>query len=155
MRRIFVLLAASCCSHAQTADRSLTFEVASVKPAGESPGIRIDKKSSTGSFSASSDAILFSRRNATQASLLQEAYGLRKQQVIGPAWLTSERYEIEARVPECTTADQQLIMLQNLLVERFRMKLHRETREMPVYEMVTARGGSKLQESVPGDHPLR
>jgi uncharacterized protein (TIGR03435 family) len=154
MRGFIPLLAASCYCAAQNPDPSLTFEVASVKTASQPAGFVTSKKSAAGSVPASADPIRFSRRNATLASLLLAAYELRPQQLIGPQWLTSERYEIEAKVPEGATAAQQLVMLRNLLTERFRMQAHREIKELPVYEMTIARGGSKLKESAPGPKPL-
>jgi uncharacterized protein (TIGR03435 family) len=73
------------------------------------------------------------------------AYALKPQQVIGANWLATERYDIMARVPDGATMPQQTIMLQNLLAERFHLKQHREQRELPVYELVVAKGGPKLK----------
>lgn len=155
MRGILVLLAACAYGSAQSADPPLTFEVASVKMVGAAESAaKMTKKSAARSVRVSADPIRFSRRNATLASLLLTAYGLQPQQLIGPEWLTSERYEIEAKVPDGATAQQQLVMLRNLLAERFRVKVHREKKEIPVYEMVTAKGGPKLEESVPGAEAL-
>lgn len=67
----------------------------------------------------------------------------------GPGWTDSERYEIKARAPGVTN---QVIlhgpMLQALLEDRFGLRIHRETREISVYALVVAKGGSKL-------HPFR
>jgi uncharacterized protein (TIGR03435 family) len=139
---VFFLLAG--CAAAQIADSSLSFEVASVKRAPMAPG-PISGFVSGGRVSRSPDPLLFRRFGATLSSLLSAAYGLREQQIIGPDWLTTERYDILARAPEGATAGKRLTMLQNLLAERFGVKQHRETRDLPVYEMVVAKGGPKLK----------
>ncbi|HUA60805.1 MAG TPA: TIGR03435 family protein [Verrucomicrobiae bacterium] len=149
MRPLLFVLAMSCC-FAQTADSTLSFEVASVKVTGsaESAAISGSKRGSS-SAAPGADPILFRRPRATLASLLMAAYDLRPQQVIGPNWLTTERYDILARVPDSATARQQMIMLRNLLADRFALKQHREQRELPIYEMVVAKGGPKLKQ--PGE----
>jgi uncharacterized protein (TIGR03435 family) len=96
-------------------------------------------------------------------SLVQQAYGVGKDRITGaPDWLNSEHYDIEAKMdgaqvdefkalsPELTRAARQH-MLQKLLQDRFQLTLHRETKELPVYNLVIAKGGSKLQESKPDD----
>jgi bla regulator protein BlaR1 len=148
VRPLLFVLATCSCALAQTADSSLTFDVASVKVTGGSDAAVFTTREGSGASTRPAvDPILFTRRRATLASLLPAAYDLRPQQVIGPAWLTSERYDIMARVADCATPQQQLIMLRNLLAERFQVKLHREQRDLPVYDMVIAKGGSKLKQS--------
>jgi uncharacterized protein (TIGR03435 family) len=58
-------------------------------------------------------------------------------------------YNIDARMPVGTTTDQIHTMLQNLLVEPFKMTIHRETRETDAYRLIIANGGSKLKEVEP------
>src|SRR5262249_1562474 len=61
-----------------------------------------------------------------------------------PAWASSERYTIEAKAE--TTAGRIMMqgpMMQKLLEERFKLKIRRETRELPVYNLTLARGGPK------------
>src|SRR5581483_11850011 len=64
----------------------------------------------------------------------------------GPAWIDAERYQVDAK-PETpqTKAIMGGPMLQALLEDRFKLKIHRETRKVPVYELVVAKSGSKLQ----------
>jgi uncharacterized protein (TIGR03435 family) len=64
----------------------------------------------------------------------------------GPAWINSDRYTIDAK-PESTQSQEMMRgpMLQALLEDRFHLKVHRETREIPVYELTVARGGLKLK----------
>jgi len=84
-------------------------------------------------------------------SILLVAFSLMEMQLVGPDWMATEFYEIDARMPVGTTADQSRTMLQNLLVERFKMTIHRETRETDAYRLVVAKGGSKLKEGASPD----
>ena len=86
--------------------------------------------------------------NVTLADALVRAYDVRAYQVSGPGWLSSERYQIDARIPPGTTKKQFQRMLQNLLTDRFHLALHRETREFEGYELVVGKSGSKLKPSV-------
>jgi uncharacterized protein (TIGR03435 family) len=71
--------------------------------------------------------------------------------VDAPAWIGSARYSIDAKTesPQ-TAATMRGPMMQALLEERFQLKTHRETREVPVYIMTVARGGLKLQHTREG-----
>lgn len=69
----------------------------------------------------------------------------------GPAWISSERYDIEAKAdgPE----SQEMMrgpMMQTLLEDRFKLKVHHETREIPIYALTVAKGGAKLQPAQEG-----
>jgi uncharacterized protein (TIGR03435 family) len=64
--------------------------------------------------------------------------------VIGPTWINSEMYEIEAKAESPTTEAQLKLMLQSLLAERFNLQVHRENREMPVYALVAGKNGVKF-----------
>jgi uncharacterized protein (TIGR03435 family) len=78
---------------------------------------------------------------------LTEAYGLKKVQIDGPAWLPTSWFEILAKVPPGATREEFNLMVQNLLEDRFSLKFHHQTRDLPMYEMVVAKGGFKLKES--------
>lgn len=67
--------------------------------------------------------------------------------ISGPDWIRSEVYNIDAKAEMPATQAQLKLMLQSLLAERFKLKVHRETREMPVYALVTTKNGPKLQPS--------
>jgi uncharacterized protein (TIGR03435 family) len=77
--------------------------------------------------------------------LLTMAYGVPSDQFSGPEWLSTEQYSITARIPPNTTKGQFNLMLRNLLVERFHLALHHETRDFPAYELVVAAGGPKMK----------
>ena len=73
-----------------------------------------------------------------------------KQQLIpiegGPGWIDSERYTINAKAENDANAYlMEGPLLQTLLENRFKLKIHRETREIPVYNLVVAKGGPKLK----------
>ena len=63
------------------------------------------------------------------AELIPIAYNVKPFQVAGPDWMSSQRFDILARMPEGTTKEQVPEMLQALLAERFQLKIHRENRE--------------------------
>jgi uncharacterized protein (TIGR03435 family) len=71
-----------------------------------------------------------------------------QQQISGPGWIDSEKYDLAANVPPGTTKEQFQKMLQNLLTERFQLVLRQETKILSVYELVIAKNGPKLRESV-------
>jgi len=84
--------------------------------------------------------------NAPVTMLIQRAYGLQSWQIVGgPAWIGAEGYDIEAKPESATDQKQMWLMLQTLLADRFKLATHRETRELPVYELVLAKGGPKVQ----------
>jgi len=80
------------------------------------------------------------------ADYIGMAYDVKPYQVSGPAWLQSERFDIAAKVP---TGEREHIraMIQSLLADRFKMQMHREKKEMPVYALTVAKSGSKLKET--------
>jgi uncharacterized protein (TIGR03435 family) len=93
----------------------------------------------------------FTVQRATLKDLVTMAYGIHDFQLSGgPGWINSDRYNIEAKAEGAQVFSQeyrllQLRRLQTLLQDRFKLAVHRETRELPVYELVVAKGGAKLQ----------
>ena len=123
------------------------FEAASVKPAAARPGARSRMQGGPGT----GDAGQITYTNVTLASVLQRAYDVKVYQVTGPAWLSSERYDIAAKIPPDTSQEQFHRMLQNLLAERFHLALHHEARELPGYELAAQRNGARLKPSADVD----
>ena len=127
-------------SRAQSQDESnLSFEVASVKPSGVTFGMSVGN--SPGRFYVN---------GATLNYLITKAYDLQEYQLSGgPKWMDSSHFNVEGKYKGVGAVrfDQVMIMLQSLIVERFKLKFHRETREMLVYRMIVAKGGHKLQQS--------
>ena len=122
-----------------------TFEVASVKlsppPAGARPVATI--KGGPGS----SDPGQITWTNLPMRTILLRAYGIRNYQLTAPKWVDTERYDITAKIPPGSTAEQFRAMLRNLLHERFQMAAREETREGPVYALLAGKNGTKLQVS--------
>jgi uncharacterized protein (TIGR03435 family) len=117
------------------------FEVASVKKAASdaSPGdIPRNIATSPGNFAM---------RNVPLRFCLEWAYDLKDFEIVGPDWIKSdERYDIFAKSPGPATDDQMKPMLQTLLLERFRMAVHRETRAMEAYVLLPGKGQAKVKE---------
>src|SRR5205807_7517580 len=65
--------------------------------------------------------------------------------ISGPAWLETERFDIIAKIPEDAARDQISQMFQALLADRFKLKLHREKKERPVYALVAGKNGPKIE----------
>ncbi len=152
---VVVLLAVFC--YAQQPESQLTFEVASIKPSAPPEGGRMVMGARGGPGSA--DPIRFTGSNMSLTMLITMAYDLKPYQLSAPSWLSGERFDIAAKVPPGATREQFRIMLQNLLAERFKLEIHRETKELPVFELVVGKGGPKFKESadqsetVPGAAP--
>ena len=62
----------------------------------------------------------------------------------GPSWLTSDRFDIVAKAPDNASPEQMPLMLRALLADRFKLVVHTESRELPIYALVLARGDGKL-----------
>lgn len=86
-------------------------------------------------------------RQSNLRDCIQWAWSLREYQLMGPAWITSERYDISARTDAPTAPGNLRPMMRSLLTDRFRLRLRQESREMPVYALLAGRGASKLTAS--------
>jgi uncharacterized protein (TIGR03435 family) len=125
------------------ATQAQTFEVVSVKPnkMGNAGGEGSNRES-VQAFPGS-----LAMRNVTLITCLRWAYGVRDFQISGPSWMGTERYDISAKAAGAASEEQMRIMLQAVLAERFKMALRRESKELPVYALVTAKKGMKLKPS--------
>jgi uncharacterized protein (TIGR03435 family) len=132
-----VILFALWQAQAQTAATSPQFEVSSVK-----------QNLSQSDQSKLSDSIpnRFVVTNYPAIFLILYAYDLKGHQLVGaPEWTWNKAYDIVATYPEQQPTNSQIrIMLQNLLAARFGLKLHREQRELPAYDLVVARKDRRL-----------
>src|SRR5215831_3566638 len=83
--------------------------------------------------------------NNPLTNVIDNAYGIRRYQLIGgPEWIDSDRYNIQAKAGGDVPRDELMLMLRSLLEDRFKLRIHRETRELPIYVMTTAKGGLKV-----------
>jgi uncharacterized protein (TIGR03435 family) len=96
--------------------------------------------------------------------LIMRAYDVQTFQVSGPSWMDSQRFDVIAKVPDGATKEDAQIMLQNLLADRFKLKLRKGSKEAVIYELVVAKGGIKIKEAAQtaatpaesaGEPPLR
>ena len=85
------------------------------------------------------------RANIALRYIIERAYDMEDYQLAGdPAWVKSERYSIQAKADSPATDDQLRQMVQALLASRFGLRVHRETRDLPVYALVVGKDGPKL-----------
>jgi uncharacterized protein (TIGR03435 family) len=115
-----------------------TFEVASVRPSAQTVGPDYNNQ-------VSWTPARFTAKNVTLKRLIEDAWQIQLNQIVGPSWLDRNEYDIEARFPGEPTREQRALMLQSLLAERFALKEHRETRAMRVYQLTVAKGGPKFK----------
>lgn len=85
--------------------------------------------------------------------LLMLAFQVEKYQVSGPSWLGTEVFDISAVAPAGTPRDQLLLMLQDLLTDRFHLRYRQEIRDAPVYALTVAPSGAKLRPAIADDDP--
>jgi uncharacterized protein (TIGR03435 family) len=97
----------------------------------------------------------FLARNFDLKMLIAWAYDTQRPQVIVPDWVEFHRYDIQAKSPEPARDESVRPMLQTLLAERFKLRIHRETREMEVLALVVPKGGHKMAASKLVDEPMR
>jgi len=138
-----LLTAVLALSTVPTFAQSPAFEVTSVKlhRPGDPMGSRLD-------------AAHLNSSGATLRDFVMTAYHVPAWRLSGgPAWLSTDGWDIAATLPPNMPTDRQelmretSLMLQALLADRFKLVVHRETKDQPVYELVVAKGGSKLKPS--------
>jgi bla regulator protein blaR1 len=129
------------------------YEVASIKP--NKSGNNMLR------FKITPDGL--SLTGGTLHMLIENAYDVQYFQITGdPSWFKSEKYDIEAKMDGSVAEELRKLsddqraaetrrMLQALLADRFQLKLHRDTKELPVYALVIAKTGLKVHEATPGD----
>lgn len=119
-----------------------SFEVASIKPNASNDHRVMIRMQPGGRFSAT---------GMSARMLITQAFDIREFQVIGaPGWTDSDHFDINAKAEssmERITPAQLRPMLKSLLVERFQLKYHEETKELPVYSLVVAKSGAKVKAS--------
>jgi len=131
----------------------LAFEIASVTPSRPYPGVgpsglAMEVWALKAGLSGPQDGRSI-RVGGPLRSLIQAAYNVTRFQVEGgPSWVRSDGYAIDARAAGNATEDE---MLQSLLADRFKLTLLRETRTLPVYELVVADAGFKITPMKEGD----
>jgi uncharacterized protein (TIGR03435 family) len=124
-----------------------SFEVASIKPAGQINPARIAAGAMR--IGMTIDAARVDIGFFSIADLIRTAYRVKTYQVSGPPWLTGDRFNIQAKIPDGVSKDLVPEMLQSLLAERFKLVIHRESKEMAVYALVAGKNRAKLKDAEP------
>ena len=122
---------------------SVTYDVVTIRPDHQGPG----------SVSVSINLDLYRATNVSLIDLLRDAYHLRPGQLQGqPKWADDDRFDIQAKVLDTPaetlrrlTQEDRERMMRGLLADRFHLQTHTETRTLPVFELVPAKGGAQLQ----------
>jgi uncharacterized protein (TIGR03435 family) len=117
----------------------IEFEVASIRPSS----------TATSSGGARIDGAQVHYAGFPFREYLARAYRVRFSQVLGPEWISSERFDVDAKLPDGSSPAQVAEMLQALLRDRFSLKQHREQRDMPVYALLLGKPPLKLKDSPP------
>ena len=128
----------------QSPGPGLQFPVASVKLQSES--VQMGPPVMRGG-PGTADPGLIRYSGVTLMTLITKAYSVYPDQVLGPNWLASTRYTLEATIPVGASKQDLAIMLRNLLVGRFQLILRKERKDFTVYNLVPAKGGPKLRRS--------
>jgi uncharacterized protein (TIGR03435 family) len=111
------------------------FEVAAIKPSTAT-----DNHSSSHSNNGR-----ITMENLSIKQIILNAYGIQNHQYSGPAWLENERYNIDAKADTKVEYKELMTMLQTLLADRFKLKVHHESKSVSGYALVVARGGLKVK----------
>src|SRR5580658_6488641 len=142
IRCVLLTAVSSFAVFSQTPTARPEFDVASVKPSVESanPAANISR-------GLHIDGAMVSVNGMTLKWYIHYAYTAKESQVSGPDWLSSERVDIVAKLPAGATRDQIPAMMQALLADRFKLTMHRDSKEFPVYALIVGKGGVKMKES--------
>jgi uncharacterized protein (TIGR03435 family) len=143
----FLLVLAAGAAAGQTPAPPPAFEVASVKPAA--PLNRGQLLSGQAHVGMKIDAARVDIGSMSLEELIRVAFRVKPYQVSGPDWMASVRFDVLAKLPEGASAEQVPEMLQALLAERFKLTVHRESKEHAVYALVVGKNGPKLKEAAP------
>jgi uncharacterized protein (TIGR03435 family) len=119
------------------------FEVASIRASA-------DARPQAVAAAGRVDGAQFRIAGLTLKDYISQAYGLKLNQISGPDWITTDRFDIVATLPEGGLPDQVPAMLQSLLEDRFELKAHREKKDFPVYALRVAPAGLKMAEAASG-----
>ena len=138
MKRTFLVIIVSIFS-LSTTFAGQEFEAATVKP---------NQSGQRGSSLPPPIGGRFTATNVSLKDLILYAYHVQDFQLSGgPSWMDSQKYDVVAKADGSAPEDQVRIMLQKLLVERFRLKVSRQNKEAPIYALVIAKNGLKMAKS--------
>ena len=128
----------------------LSFEVASVK---QSPPMDVQKlvaAAQAGGRMPTGPHVNPARAEyhyMSLTALIAMAYKINAAQITGPDWLSTVQWDIVAKMPEGASVEDAPAMLRTLLEERFKLSVHRQTKDQPVLALVLGKGALKMQET--------
>ena len=116
-------------------------------PAFEAADVHVSAKSRTPSMAAGGlRGTRYLVRQATMVDLISLAYDIDNDKILaGPSWLDTDRFDVSARAPSGSTPEQAKLMLQTLLAERFSLKLHKDSKELPGFVLSVGSGKPKMK----------
>jgi len=134
------------CVCAAAGQRSPAFEAASIHP---------NPSGEEGSVVNFPDTGRLGVTNATLKTLICAAWGVQNDQIVGgPKWLDTDRYNIEAKTAGRIRPDREQPLMQDLLIDRFRLRVHRETRELTAYALRVAKNGPLFKPNTSGSSSI-
>ncbi len=116
------------------------FDVATIKPTVPQTDGRTQTR-----MSSDTDTGRLNYTNVNLKEIIGRAHKVQLYQISGSGWIDTERFDIVAQFPPHPPADRLPLMLQSLLVNRFKLTTHRETKELPIYALALAKGGPKFK----------
>lgn len=127
----------------------VAFEVAVVRPAP--PLTELVKQLQSGKAPAGTtvDGYRYDAGFMSLEDLVRTAFNVKPYQMQGPAWMREQRFDIHATIPAGVSKARVPEMLQALLADRFRMAVHTEKKDLPVYALIAGKNGTKLTPSAP------
>jgi len=134
MQRILVTVLLMIAARPQ-ANAQLRFDVASIRATTD----RRDE-----SLVVNPGSLIYSR--VSLKDCLEAAYGVKRYQISGPDWLDTQLFDIAARVEGNHGREEIMLMLQTLMADRFKLELHREQKEQPVYALLVGKNGPKTSQ---------
>src|SRR5438876_943661 len=146
---VLLLLSAPALAFSQAPAATLSFEVATIKPADPINPATILSSGKLPHVGMTVEGSRVDIGYMSLADLIPAAFKVKPYQISGPDWMNSQRFDILAKMPEGATKEQVPEMLQALLIERFQLKVHRETKDQSIYALIVAKGGPKFKESAP------
>jgi uncharacterized protein (TIGR03435 family) len=157
LKRSILGLIAGCMAYGQTPDPAIIFEVASVKPAPppevSQGGARVVRRTGCSGGPGTPSPGQYTCFNTSVVNMVSNAFGLKPYQLPAASAADAARFDVTAKIPAGATKEQVGIMMQNLLIERFKLTYHYEKKEMQVYDLVVGKNGPKLKESPPEPPP--
>lgn len=124
-------------------------------PAFEAADVHVSAKSRMPSMAAGGlRGTRYLVRQATMVDLISLAYDIDNDKILaGPKWLDTDRFDVSARAPSGSTPEQVKLMLQTLLAERFSLKFHKDSKELPGFVLSTGSGKPKMKPAADASAP--